>query len=594
MSTFQVDLRGMVDLLSRNLYSGPRVYVRELLQNCVDAISARRELNPQAPARISFTIEGNTLTCADTGIGLTEQEAGTLLSTIGASSKRDELGLARSDFLGQFGIGLLSCFMVSPEIDVRSRSAKDPNAPTVHWQGHTDGTYSVDVLDAVDPGVLRQSGTVITLHALPGEVWMEPDTVRSLIDEFGSLLPVEIEVRSQGRTTHHGNAKAPWELPREQQVRWCRENLGFNPSEILEIEIPGSGLHGLVAINPDGVSTNDSRHTVYVKRMLVSRSAQGLAPKWAYFARVVADADYLRLTASREQLADDDLLHDTANAVGTGIRTWLERLAKHAPGTFNEFVASHAVGLRSVALTDDYMLDLVSKYVPYQTTLGPRTLVELAEMDKPVRYTRSVDQYRALADVAASQELVLVNAGYAYEDEVLGAFMRNQTVSGKSVNISLVDPGDLLDAFQNASPAEEAEALDLMLVAARAINPADCEVVLRRFEPATMPALYLPDPDLAERQVAKTARENADSIWQELLGVTDPFANSRPPRLVLNRANSLVARLVAVGSNEKIASQVLRGLYVQCLLAGRQPLGPKERAWAAQALGALLDMALQG
>ena len=133
-----------------------------------------------------------------------------------------------------------------------------------------------------------------------------------------------------------------------------------------------------------------------------------------------------------------------------------------------------------------------------------------------------------------------------------------------------------------------------MLVAARAINPADCEVVLRRFEPATMPALYLPDPDLAERQVAKTARENADSIWQELLGVTDPFANSRPPRLVLNRANSLVARLVAVGSNEKIASQVLRGLYVQCLLAGRQPLGPKERAWAAQALGALLDMALQG
>ena len=113
----------------------------------------------------------------------------------------------------------------------------------MHWQGHTNGTYSVDVLDAVDPGVLRQSGTVITLHALPGEVWMEPDTVRSLIDEFGSLLPVEIEVRLPG--THHpttASAKAPWELPREQQVRWCRENLGFNPSEILEIEIPGSGL----------------------------------------------------------------------------------------------------------------------------------------------------------------------------------------------------------------------------------------------------------------------------------------------------------------------------------------------------------------
>jgi molecular chaperone HtpG len=39
---FQVDLRGVIDLLSRHIYSGPRVYLRELLQNAVDAISARR------------------------------------------------------------------------------------------------------------------------------------------------------------------------------------------------------------------------------------------------------------------------------------------------------------------------------------------------------------------------------------------------------------------------------------------------------------------------------------------------------------------------------------------------------------------------
>ena len=51
MSTFQVDLRGMVDLLSRNLYSGPRVYVRELLQNAVDAIAARNEEIGRASCR---------------------------------------------------------------------------------------------------------------------------------------------------------------------------------------------------------------------------------------------------------------------------------------------------------------------------------------------------------------------------------------------------------------------------------------------------------------------------------------------------------------------------------------------------------------
>ncbi|MBF1736119.1 MAG: HSP90 family protein, partial [Trueperella pyogenes] len=113
MSTFQVDLRGMVDLLSRNLYSGPRVYIRELLQNGLDAIEARSALDPDCPRRVTITIEGRTLKCRDSGIGLTEEEAAGLLSTIGASSKRDELGMARSDFLGQFGIGMLSCFMIS-------------------------------------------------------------------------------------------------------------------------------------------------------------------------------------------------------------------------------------------------------------------------------------------------------------------------------------------------------------------------------------------------------------------------------------------------------------------------------------------------
>ena len=49
---FQVDLRGVVDLLARHLYSGPRVYVRELLQNGVDAITARRLHDADAPARV--------------------------------------------------------------------------------------------------------------------------------------------------------------------------------------------------------------------------------------------------------------------------------------------------------------------------------------------------------------------------------------------------------------------------------------------------------------------------------------------------------------------------------------------------------------
>jgi molecular chaperone HtpG len=88
---FQVDLRGVVDLLSHHLYASPRVYLRELLQNAVDAITARQLAEPEAPALVSIeppelTGDG-TLRVSDSGIGLTESEVHELLATIGRSFK---------------------------------------------------------------------------------------------------------------------------------------------------------------------------------------------------------------------------------------------------------------------------------------------------------------------------------------------------------------------------------------------------------------------------------------------------------------------------------------------------------------------------
>ena len=602
MSTFQVDLRGMVDLLSRNLYSGPRVYLRELLQNAVDAIAARRALDPRAPAHVTLTVGDGTLSCRDTGIGLTPEEVASLLSTIGASSKRDELGLARGDFLGQFGIGLLSCFMVSPEIEVRSRSAVNDAAPTVQWLGRTDGTYAVTTADQ-DPEMAPMSspGSLVTLRALPGEPWLEADTVRALVEEFGSLLPVRIEVRDRASTTVHGQGEGPWEMPRGRAVAWCTRELGAEPFDLIDLDVPAAGLHGVAAVMPTAQPTRSAHHTVYVKRMLVSRAANDLAPEWAFFVRIVAEAPYLHLTASREALVDDDLLGTVREAIGQAVRTWLTRLARTAPTRLARFIEAHAVGLCAVAVDDPEVLGLVAEHVPLTTTLGRRTPAQLAALvreGRRVRYTRTVDQFRGLADVASSQGIVLVNAGHSYETELLQALALHPEVLGEGTAPSLVDPGELLDALAPVSPAEQAEAAEVLLLAEAAMKDVECEVVLRRFEPGTLPALYLPDPDLAGRRAARSSAAIASGAWAQVLGVTDPFATTPRPRLVLNRANPLVTRLIAAAGcrgsrgGDEALTRVLRGLYVQCLLTGHYTLGPKERSWAAQTLWALLSDAV--
>ena len=192
-STFHVDLRGVVDLLSHHLYSSPRVYLRELLQNAVDAITARAEEEPDAPRRVRVVpadvSPDGCLHVEDTGIGLDEDGIRGVLATIGASTKRDALGLARESFLGQFGIGLLSCFLVTDEIRVTTRRAGSDD--TWLWVGRDDGTYAVTPAPQPRP----EPGTDVAIRPRGSAAdLLSADVVERLATSFAAHLRLDLVV----------------------------------------------------------------------------------------------------------------------------------------------------------------------------------------------------------------------------------------------------------------------------------------------------------------------------------------------------------------------------------------------------------------
>lgn len=236
----------MVDLLSHHLYSSPKVYLRELLQNAVDAITARRAEQPDAPATVRLYAQDGTLRVEDSGIGLTESDVHNLLATIGRSSKRnDGLESARSDFLGQFGIGLLACFVVAERIRVVSRSARTPEAPPVEWTAADDGSYTVRTL----PHEARtEPGTTVHLVARAGAgEWLTEEKVRSLARDFGALLPYDVRVGDEAIT----DLPAPWDRaypsPATRRValaRHCHDLFGFTPLDSIDLDVPLAGIRG--------------------------------------------------------------------------------------------------------------------------------------------------------------------------------------------------------------------------------------------------------------------------------------------------------------------------------------------------------------
>jgi molecular chaperone HtpG len=136
--TFQIQLEGLIQLLAQNLYADPDVFLREMIQNAHDSIKRRAELAAERgetdlPApRIQVVVDraAQTIEICDNGCGLSAEEIDDYLSTIGRSGTAElrqrivEADRSRTvELIGQFGIGLLSAFIVAERVAIVTRAA---------------------------------------------------------------------------------------------------------------------------------------------------------------------------------------------------------------------------------------------------------------------------------------------------------------------------------------------------------------------------------------------------------------------------------------------------------------------------------------
>ncbi|MCS4531429.1 HSP90 family protein [Corynebacterium sp. ES2730-CONJ] len=584
---FQVDLGGMVELLSRNLYNSSNVYIRELLQNGVDAIHARTLADPHWDdgGTIRLIVDKRELKVIDNGIGLTEDQAKQLLATIGGSSKRDEFGLRRSDYLGQFGIGLLSCFLVSNEITVYTKNGD--NAPTVCWRGHANGTWEVSAV--ADRDDLPRQGTLVVLQAIPGEADFDKQQIAEIARRYGEYLPVTIGVEGvYGGEVLISEPIPVWEDTRRRQVQWCKQHFGFEPFAIIDVSVEIAGFTGVAFVYGHATHPGSSaRHRLYLRNILLSSKITDLVPEWAYFVRVVGNTDYLRPTASRDDIVDDELLDDTREQIGKAIRAWMNSLEDDE---FRRFLSLHMAGLKALATTDRETRDLVVRAVPMETSHGRLTLG--AVMAKgPLRYCATDHQFQAIVPVAAANDLVVVNAGYVYDQEII----EQVRLDHPDHAVVTVTTADIVGAFKKLSPSDESQFLPLIAACQQALEGQDIAVIVRNFNPSSVPVLVVPRDAAGAGVLEKNAREAVGDSG--LAGLLDQFEKLQPElddaraQLVLNAQSTLVYQLLKA-QGRPVITNAIRGLYIQALLAGRHSLNIQARTWATEVYSALINISI--
>lgn len=596
---FQIDLRGIIDLLANHLYSSPQTVVRELLQNGVDAITARRALEPDHPGRVHLELTPGaageaTLMVEDDGIGLTLAEVHEFLSTIGKSSKtRDVEELDSPDgFLGRFGIGLLSCFMLSDEIVVLSRSARDPQAPAVEWRGRSDGGYTVREL----PGSTLTPGTRVFLRCkADAEEYFEPDRLTELARHYAEMLPTTIVLQCEGLTQTINASFVPWraglEADSDQSLAdYCQGVLGFRPLDTIPIKSEAGAVEGYAFVTAGSSSpVGEGGHRIYLKSMFVDETGHGLLPDWAFFVRCVLNANGLRPVASREGLYRDETLERAGEEIGRQIRDHIMHLARTDPGKLEALLGIHGTAIRALAREDDDFFALIIDALPFETNLGEIRFGPFRRENQTVLVARTAEQFRRVAHVAAALGLRVFNGGYTHHEELLvRAAARFDTL-----DVSAFDSCDLIDRLPESQVPEH--------LAARMVARADdvlatyaCTAVLRDFEPASTPAIYGMGLDGEFHRQIDRSKSMASGHWGEIIDALKPSDEARPPtRLALNARNPVVQGVLHCQDDE-LARETLELLYVQSLMNGMHPLSDREMTVLNSRLLSLLGRAISG
>lgn len=135
IAAFETATTSLLKLLIRPLYGdAPEVGVRELLQNAVDAVRERRDLDTEFErGEIHVSVEKAEddlwLTVKDDGVGMTLEVVTDYFLRAGASFRWSDTwrqqhtvdGKSRVLRSGRFGVGALAAFLIGDRIEVRTR-----------------------------------------------------------------------------------------------------------------------------------------------------------------------------------------------------------------------------------------------------------------------------------------------------------------------------------------------------------------------------------------------------------------------------------------------------------------------------------------
>jgi molecular chaperone HtpG len=616
---FQTEVSQLLHLIVHSLYSHPEIFLRELISNASDALDKLRHLTLVDESFKSFPFnpridleldeEKQSLTIADTGIGMNEDDLISNLGTIARSGTKNFLaqlsGDAKKDsnLIGQFGVGFYSVFMVADRAEVISRKAGEEKA----WRWTSDGKSGFEI----EPAEREVAGTTVIIHFNEeGKPYSNSWRLQEIVKKYSNHIafPIfltydksewnETEKKSiKTRVTEQVNAaSALWRRPKSELTDEDYKELyksisgdWQDPLFWFHTKAEGSLEYTTLFYMPSKAPIDlyqaeyKGGIKLYVKRVFIMDDSRELLPQYLRFVRGIIDSEDLPLNVSRELLQQDRVLTSIRTASVKKILSELKNAAANQPEQYSKFIAEFNRPLKEGLYSDFANRETLLELIRFKSTKaeGFTSLAEvksrMKEDQKAIYYitggTAALLGSSPLLEIYRKKDIEVLILDDDFDEVIFAGVEKYGDVDLKSVNKTTT-----AEDLKDESEADKAEGMKPLLDKLKATlgeNVKDVRVSVRLAE---SPSCIVSDEEEPSLQMQQMMRA---------MGQTNiPTAK---PTLEINPDHEIVKKLVAHAS-DSVAEDAAWMLLDQALLMEGEPL--KDPAAFVHRLNRILNLSM--
>jgi molecular chaperone HtpG len=587
--TLRIHSENILPIIKKWLYSDKDIFIRELVSNSTDAIAKLLLIqseegidigNSPLEIRLKLNQEAKTLTISDTGIGMTAEEVEKYIAQLAFSGAEEFLEKyknveGKEPFIGHFGLGFYSAFMVSSLVEIDTLSYKEESAPA-HWSCDGSSTYTLDV------GSRKERGTSITLH-IQDEEYLDPAKLLSILKTYCDFLPYPIYFEEE-----QINKDAPiWiheskDLKEEDYLAFYHKLYPTEPDPIfwihLNVDHPFhlKGVLYFPRITPR-FDFQSSHIKLYCNRVFVSQNCKDLFPDFLTVLRGAIDSPDIPLNVSRSYLQMDSTVRKLAQHISKKISDRLTALYKEDKEKFIEYWPDMEVIVKLGILHDEKFYERVKDLLLWKTASDKWLTVEEYVEKYKAAYGEKV--FYSTKDIEQSQFLSLYkekNIEVLFAKGPLDNAIFNSLESKLSIRFQRVDGGidDLILDKENIHN----DALQIQEKIQKNLSLEGVEVQAKSLSSPSLPAFVMIDEN------SRRMREYLSMTQKEMPNI--PFGKQV---FVVNTNNSLIQSLLKIEeSDPTLSASLTRQIYDLSLLS-QQELHPDALPAFVSRMGDVLE-----